>query len=346
MNDAVAAEAARTTEAAEAARTTEAAGAARTTKAGGAARTTGAAEAARTTGAGGAARAVVAEAAPAKVNLYLHVAGRRAADGYHLLDSLAVFGPAADALTAAPIAAGLHLALEGPEAKSLAAEPDNLVLRAARALAAAAGMAAPAAALTLDKRLPVASGIGGGSADAAAALRALDRLWGLGLGTARLATIGATIGADVPVCVAARPARMQGIGEVLAPAPPLPRFALVLANPRLAVPTPAVFRARVESGAAFTAPATLPVRGWGDAAALAHDLRALRNDLEAPAIALCPTIAAVLAALRAQPGCLVARMSGSGATCFGLFAATDAAARAAAALPAGWWRAAGPITPA
>ena len=276
------------------------------------------------------------EAAPAKVNLYLHVTGRRA-DGYHLLDSLAVFGPVADALAAEP-AAGLALALDGPFGAGLAAEADNLVLRAARALAEAAGIA-PAAALRLTKRLPVASGIGGGSADAAAALRLLDRLWGLDLGEARLAAIGARLGADVPVCLASRPMRMQGVGEVLAPAPALPDCGLLLVNPGLALATPAVFRAR---GGGFTPPAVLP-GGWGDPAAMARDLAGLRNDLEAPAIGLCPPVAEVLAALRALPGCLLARMSGSGATCFGLFASAAAAAAAAPALPGRWWHAAGAL---
>ncbi|TCZ61300.1 4-(cytidine 5'-diphospho)-2-C-methyl-D-erythritol kinase [Roseicella aquatilis] len=312
---------------------------------------------------------LLAEAAPAKVNLYLHVTGRRA-DGYHLLDSLAVFGPAADALSLAP-AEGLTLALDGPFGGALArdrpggehgahdvpagegpdrdpadalqtdrgleAEPDNLVLRAARALAEAAGVP-PRAALRLTKRLPVASGIGGGSADAAAALRGLDRLWGLNLGEARLAAVAAPLGADIPVCVASRPARMGGVGELLSPAPRLPRCGLLLANPGLALPTPAVFRAR--SGG-FTPPARLP-ESWPDAAAMARDLgAATRNDLEPAAIALCPAVAEVLAAIRALPGCLLARMSGSGATCFGLFADAAAAGAAAALLPGGWWRAAG-----
>ncbi|MCO6419842.1 4-(cytidine 5'-diphospho)-2-C-methyl-D-erythritol kinase [Siccirubricoccus sp. KC 17139] len=272
-----------------------------------------------------------AEPAPAKVNLYLHVTGRRV-DGYHLLDSLAVFGPAADAVAAAPGEA-LCLTLDGPFAAGLAAEPDNLVLRAARALAEAVGRPA-AAALTLTKRLPVASGIGGGSADAAAALRALDRLWGTGLGEGGLAGIAAGLGADVPVCLAARPARMQGIGEVLLPAPALPEYGLLLVNPGVALATPAVFRAR-QGG--FTPMAELPA-AWPDAAAMARDLAALRNDLEPPAIALCPVIAEVLAAIRALPGCLLARMSGSGATCFGLFPDAEAARRAAALLPGGWWR--------
>jgi 4-diphosphocytidyl-2-C-methyl-D-erythritol kinase len=280
---------------------------------------------------------IEAEPAPAKVNLFLHVTGRRG-DGYHLLDSLAVFGPAADALEAAP-APALTLSVAGPFGAALSDDPDNLVLRAARELAEAAGTAAPrGAALRLTKRLPVASGIGGGSADAAAALRLLDRLWGLGFGTDRLAALAAALGADVPVCVPSRPARMGGVGAELSPAPALPpRCGLLLANPGVALATPAVFRARTGP---LSAPAALPAR-WADAAAMARDLRELRNDLEAPAVALCPPVGEALAALRALPGCLLARMSGSGATCFGLFADAAAAERAAALLPAPWWRAAG-----
>ncbi|MDI3308648.1 MAG: 4-(cytidine 5'-diphospho)-2-C-methyl-D-erythritol kinase [Acetobacteraceae bacterium] len=274
------------------------------------------------------------EPAPAKVNLFLHVTGRRA-DGYHLLDSLVVFGPAADVLHAAP-ADGLSLALEGPFGARLEAEPDNLVLRAARALAAAAGIE-PRAALRLEKRLPVASGIGGGSADAAAALRLLDRLWGLGLGAARLREIGAGLGADVPVCIESRPARMGGVGEALSPAPLLPDCGLLLVNPGVTLATPAVFRAR--SG--DFSPSAVLSPGWPDAAAMARDLAALRNDLEAPAMALCPSVVEVLAALAALPGCLLARMSGSGATCFGLFVDAAAARSAARLLPQGWWREAG-----
>ena len=277
------------------------------------------------------------EAAPAKVNLFLHVTGRRA-DGYHLLDSLAVFGPAFDTVAAAP-AADLGLALDGPFGATLAAEPDNLVLRAARTLAARAGVAANAA-LTLTKRLPVASGIGGGSADAAAALRLLNRVWGAGLDEAVLMELAAPLGADIPVCVPSRPARMQGVGEVIGPAPRLPECGLLLVNPGLPLATPAVFKARAASGAGFSREAALPV-SWPDAATMARDLARLDNDLEAPAIALCPPIAEVLAALRALPGALLARMSGSGATCFALFATPAAAQAAEAMLPAAWWRAGG-----
>ena len=228
---------------------------------------------------------------------------------------------------------GLALTVAGPEAGALAGEADNLVLRAARALAAAAGVPAQAA-LRLVKRLPVASGIGGGSADAAATLRALNAAWGLGWGEERLVAVAQGLGADVPACVASRPCRMGGVGELLLPAPRIPPCGLVLANPRVALATPAVFRAR-EGG--FSSPAALPAQ-WPDAAAMARDLASLRNDLEAAATALCPPVATVLAALHALPGCLMARMSGSGATCFGVFADAAQAADAAALLPGEWWR--------
>ena len=257
--------------------------------------------------------------------------GRRA-DGYHLLDSLVVFAGAADTVQAAP-ADGLALTLDGPEAGALRAEPDNLVLRAARALAAAAGVPAGVA-LALTKRLPVASGIGGGSADAAAALRALNAAWGLGWAEDRLAAVALPLGADIPACIASRPCRMGGIGEVLSPAPRIPACGLVLANPRVGLATPAVFAAR---RGGFTPAASLP-DGWADAASMARDLAGLRNDLEPPALGLCPPVAEVLAALRALPGCLLARMSGSGATCFGLFADPAAAEGAAGLLRADWWR--------
>lgn len=269
--------------------------------------------------------------AAAKVNLTLRVTGRRS-DGYHLLDSLVVFAGAGDVVRAVA-AEDLTLSLAGPGAAALQAEPNNLVLRAARALAEAAGVT-PLAAITLEKHLPVASGIGGGSADAAAALRVLDALWGTGFGHDRLRGIAAGLGADVPVCVESRPMRMRGIGEVLDPVPPLPPFGLLLANPRLALATPAVFKARAPG---FSPPVDFPEH-WADAAALADWLRPLGNDLEAAAITLCPPVAAVLAAIAAQPGCLLARMSGSGATCFGIFAAPAGAEAAAAVLPAAWWR--------
>ena len=275
--------------------------------------------------------AAVTEAAPAKLNLYLHVVGRRD-DGYHMLDSLVAFADIGDVLHAAP-ADDLSLAVTGPFAAALSTERDNLVLRAARALAAAGGVPAKAR-LTLDKRLPVASGIGGGSADAAAALRALCRLWGCAPAPADLARIALGLGADVPVCLASQAVRMGGVGECLTPAPALPECGVVLINPGVAVETAAVFRARAGG---FSAAATLPA-AWHDAAALAADLRELGNDLAAPARLLCPPIDAVLAALAAQSGCLLARMSGSGATCFGVFHSPRTAADAAPHLARdGWW---------
>jgi 4-diphosphocytidyl-2-C-methyl-D-erythritol kinase len=271
-----------------------------------------------------------AEPAHAKVNLYLHVTGRRP-DGYHLLDSLAVFPDVADHLSATP-AETLSLAVEGPFAPALAGEPDNLVLRAATRLAEAHGLQ-QGARLVLHKVLPIASGIGGGSADAAAALRLLARLWNVPIPEG----LALALGADVPVCLAQRPARMQGIGEILAPAPRLPDFGIVLANPGLAVPTPAVFRQRAATGAGFTPAATLP-QAWPSAAAMAESLAATTNDLAAAAIALCPPIAEVLAALAALPGARLARMSGSGATCFALFDSPAEASAAAARLAhPGWW---------
>jgi 4-diphosphocytidyl-2-C-methyl-D-erythritol kinase len=249
-----------------------------------------------------------------------------------MLDSLAVFAAAGDVIEAMP-ADELRLAVTGPEAGALAGEPDNLVLRAARALAEHAGIRAGAV-LTLRKELPVASGIGGGSADAAAALRALNALWGAGLDGDALRGIAARLGADVPVCVESRATRMQGIGEILSAVPQLPRFGLLLANPRVALPTPAVFKARRGD---FSAPPELPER-FADAASLAAWLRPLGNDLQEAAVGLCPAVAEVIAAIAAQPGCMLARMSGSGATCFGIFPDEDAAAAAARALPASWWR--------
>jgi 4-diphosphocytidyl-2-C-methyl-D-erythritol kinase len=278
---------------------------------------------------------VLTEAARAKVNLHLHVVGKRA-DGYHLLDSLAVFPAVGDVLHVSP-AEDLSLHLTGRFGAALVAEADNLVLRAARGLAELAGVE-PRGRIVLEKRLPVSSGIGGGSADAAAALRVFMRLWRVQAEPAALAALALRLGADVPVCLAQRPARMQGIGEILSPAPALPPCGMVLINPLVAVATPAVFRARQGgSGGEFTPEAAL-ASGWADAAAMARDIAALRNDLEAPAMSLCPQIGEVLAALRAESSCLLARMSGSGATCFGLFADAETASAAAIRLDRpGWW---------
>ena len=278
--------------------------------------------------------------APAKLNLYLHVLGRRA-DGYHLLDSLVAFAAPADEITA-EAAPSLSLALRGPYAAALRDAPsDNLVWHAAERLAAAAGRRA-AVKLTLTKNLPVASGIGGGSSDAAATLKALAALWRLGPGVADLAAIAQTLGADVPVCLAARAAWLGGVGETVEPVAGLPPVTALLVNPGIALSTPAVFKAR---HGAFSAPARFAMPA--DAAALAALLAARRNDLSDAAIALVPAIGEVLERLASLEGALIARMSGSGATCFALFAAADAATAAAARLRAerpDWWVAAGRLS--
>ncbi|MDE8349416.1 MAG: 4-(cytidine 5'-diphospho)-2-C-methyl-D-erythritol kinase [Acidocella sp.] len=266
--------------------------------------------------------------APAKVNLHLHVIGKRA-DGYHLLDSLAVFPNVGDMISVEP-ADTLSLIITGRFGKTLAAETDNLVLRAARALSPTG-----TGAITLEKNLPVASGIGGGSADAAAALRVLSHHWGL---YRPLHGIATALGADVPVCLARSSARMSGIGDILTPAPKLPNFGIILVNPGVHVATPAVFRARA---AAFTPPAAFPA-GWSTPEALVEALSHTSNDLEPPAISLAPVIGDVLAHLKSLPGCRLARMSGSGATCFAIFATPAAATTAATNIcQPNWWHWAG-----
>lgn len=280
--------------------------------------------------------------APAKINFALHVVGRRA-DGYHLLDTLVGFAGCGDTVTA-EAGEGISLAVEGPFGTQVGAGEDNLVLKAARLLAEAArarGAEPAGARLTLVKRLPVASGIGGGSADAAAALKALDRLWGLDLPADDLAAIGLRLGADVPMCLAGATARVGGIGEAIAPAPALPAMGLLLVNPLRPVATPAVFRALASRD---NPPLPDLPEAWHDLDHLVGWLDATRNDLEAPAVAIEPAIAEVLAALRAHPSCRFARMSGSGATCFGIYADAPAARAAAARLVsarADWWVAEG-----
>jgi 4-diphosphocytidyl-2-C-methyl-D-erythritol kinase len=282
-----------------------------------------------------AAESALAEAAPAKVNLYLHLRGRRA-DGYHNLDSLVVFPAIADRLSVVP-GSGLSLEIDGPFGAGLTVEPDNLVLRAARALAGAHELR-PDAALRLEKCLPVASGIGGGSSDAAAALRLLSRLWGVAIPDG----LALTLGADVPVCLTApQPRCMAGIGEQLAPAPAMPEFWMVLANPQVAVATGAVFAA-VEQRENPPGPPPPPLP---DFAALTGWLARQRNDLQPAAISICPPIAEVLAALGDAP---LARMSGSGATCFALHEGEAGAmaqvGRLRRAKP-DWWIEAAPVGP-
>ncbi|MEK9969407.1 MAG: 4-(cytidine 5'-diphospho)-2-C-methyl-D-erythritol kinase [Ferrovibrio sp.] len=278
--------------------------------------------------------------APAKINLFLHVTGRQPArgpqPGYHEIESMVVFAQdaaACDRIAVTP-ADTLSLTLDGPQAEALAADRDNnLVLLAARQLQAMNGRNA---AITLSKTLPVASGIGGGSADAAATLHALRALWQIEVDDDTLTRMAAQLGADIPVCLFGRAAVMTGMGEQIAPLPPLPPFWLVLANPGVALATRDVFSALAGQ---FGPPMPLERRPES-AADLAILLRARRNDLEAPARFLAPEIDPVLAALKAQAGCLLARLSGSGATCFGMFAEkrdADFAARNLARAYPKWW---------
>jgi len=276
----------------------------------------------------------------AKVNLFLHVTGKRP-DGYHLLDSLVVFAGIGDTVEAAP-ADGLRLTVSGPTAPLLdQLDDDNIVLKAARALASACGVAANAH-ISLTKRLPVAAGIGGGSADAAATLRALMRLWQLSLSADRLHALALSLGADVPVCLTGTPTRMFGIGDRLEAAPLLPPAWLVLVNPGIGLSTPSVFKAR--QGCFHDAlPLTTAPR---DAAQLAQELGRRDNDLAAAAQSLVPEITLALDLLNDTPNCLLARMSGSGATCFGLYADQASAQHAASQILAhqpGWWCHAAPM---
>ena len=280
----------------------------------------------------------ITETAPAKLNLTLQVVGRRA-DGYHLLDSLVTFTAFGDSV-AVTAADELNLRLDGPFGDILLGDPaENLVLRAARLLAEHAGIT-PKAAITLTKRLPVASGIGGGSSDAAATLRALVRLWEIAISPEDLAAIALRLGADVPVCLARRTARLEGVGERITPAPALPAVAMVLVNPGIGLATPKVFAARRGDFSTGPGPAGVFATSPPDLAALVAGLAGHGNDLTAPAITLLPVIADCLARLEAQPGCRLARMSGSGATCFGFFdspALATAAATTIAATAPGWW---------
>jgi len=275
---------------------------------------------------------VVTEA-PAKINLYLHVTAKRA-DGYHLLDSLIAFADVGDTIEASD-ADELMLGCDGPFGAVLGTEPDNLVLKAAKLLAERADVPAHAH-LRLTKRLPIASGIGGGSADAAATLHALCDLWGLALPDRALNKIASALGADVPICLHGQAAYIGGIGEIIDPAPRLPEAGILLANPGQGLSTPSVFKSFKGPMTAAQRFDTIPQ----DARELARMLAARRNDLTDAAIVLVPEIATMLAALEKLSGAHLARMSGSGATCFALFddkaAAEQAAIQLAAEHPS-WW---------
>ncbi|WP_425043227.1 4-(cytidine 5'-diphospho)-2-C-methyl-D-erythritol kinase [Primorskyibacter sp. S87] len=265
--------------------------------------------------------------APAKINLTLHVTGQRD-DGFHLLDSLVVFADVGDRITldcVRPPTADIRVSIDGPRAQGVPTDRSNLVVRAAEAMGVAAN-------IHVEKHLPAAAGIGGGSSDAAATLTGLARLTGRPLPSDD-EVLG--LGADIPLCLREGPQRMQGIGEVLTPAQPVPDLYLILANPGVSVPTPQVFRALSSK--------TNPPQNWpmpaGKEAWLSW-LAAQRNDLQAPACSAAPVIGEVMEALQAQPGCRLSRMSGSGATCFAIMddAGTQArAVRALRRLHPDWW---------
>ncbi len=285
------------------------------------------------------------EFAPAKINLYLHVVGRRN-DGYHLLDSLVVFAGVGDIVEVAP-AESLFLHLRGPFAYALRDFlPDNLVLRAAHLLAQDLGHV-PNVTITLEKWLPVSAGLGGGSTDAAATLRALAWLWNVERQAERLFAVALALGADVPACLYSAPAQISGIGETLKPAPTLPSAWLLLVNPLRPLATESVFKA-YDLNVSRVPSAAMPMHNVpSDAISLAQMLiESRRNDLCDSAIALEPSIRTVLEVLTLLPGCLLARMSGSGATCFGLYADQAAAMAAAKILQTSrpnWWSTAAPL---
>jgi 4-diphosphocytidyl-2-C-methyl-D-erythritol kinase len=273
--------------------------------------------------------------APAKVNLFLHV-GPPDAEGYHPLASLMTFADVGDRLHLRP-APGLSLAVEGPFGEGLSAGEDNLVLKAARSLLAEVGLDDAPVQLVLDKQLPLAAGLGGGSADAGAALRLLNAALDLELPDARLEALAAALGADGAACFRTEPVIAEGRGERLTPAPDWAPLPCVLVNPGAPSPTAAVYRA-YDAGARFSdvAPPILPLRA--DVPAAVEALRDLRNDLEAAAVRLQPVIGETLEVLRDQPETLLARMSGSGATCFALCLEQAAAEALAARLARpGWW---------
>jgi len=292
---------------------------------------------------------LLVELGRAKVNLTLRVVGRRT-DGYHELESVVAFADCADRLTLTE-APELHLRAIGPLAEACGATADNLVLKAARLLAGRVpGL--KVGEFTLDKVLPVAAGIGGGSADAAAALRLLAALNGLSLDDARMREVALATGADVPVCLASSACDMTGVGETLLPLD-VPELPCVMVNPRVPVATKDVFQALGLRNGELLVGVTdvIQAQAWpAKGASIADWVTALKlvpNDLEAPALRTQPAIGGVLSSLRASDGALLARMSGSGATCFALFSNSGEAGRAAQKVSADhpqWWVHAGTLS--
>jgi len=274
---------------------------------------------------------VVTVKARAKVNLYLHVLGRRK-DGYHELDSLFVFCEIADLIEVRP-AQSLRLKVKGPFARALPESKDNLIIRAGNLLSDALQIK-PKAEITLTKKLPIAAGLGGGSADAAAALRALAAFWEVPSDSVDLTLLGLGLGADIPACLLSEPCFVGGVGELIDRAPDFPSVPILLVNPGDALATASVFAARKQKFSNKSSFGTMP----GSIDSLVSNLETCRNDLEGPAIDLCPAVAEVLQAIRATNGCRLARMSGSGATCFGLYSDIVDAEEAAKYLRCrGWW---------
>jgi 4-diphosphocytidyl-2-C-methyl-D-erythritol kinase len=274
--------------------------------------------------------------APAKINLFLHV-GSVQPDGYHPLASLVAFADVGDRVTVER-ADRLSLAVEGPFGEGLAAEPDNLILKALRTLGEAAGIGEPPLRVVLDKQLPIAAGLGGGSSDAGAALKLARDILALDLDDAALEAVAGVVGADGPMCLRARSAWAEGRGNRLTDAPDLRPLHAVLVNPGVPSSTGAVYRA-FDVGPAGATERPGPPADWSPAAVIAW-LAEQRNDLEPPALALTLAIGEPLAAMARRPGVGLTRMSGSGSTVFGLFAAPEDADRAAQSLGrehGQWW---------
>lgn len=271
--------------------------------------------------------------APAKVNLYLHVTGKRD-DGYHLLDSLFVFAADGDTIRVSA-AETLELKITGRFAPGLSAGGDNIVIKAARRLADEFGIE-PKAKIILEKNLPVASGIGGGSSDAAAVLKALPTLWKKEISSEKLGRIALELGADVPSCLAGKAVQVSGVGEILKPAPRLPVLSVLLVNPNKPVSTPAVFKARAPVfSPAMPFAADMP--RFDD---FIGELKRRHNDLSDAACCVEPAVGTVLEALKSCPECCFSSMSGSGGTCFGLFRSLQDAGACRRALQekfADWW---------
>ena len=274
---------------------------------------------------------LVRQQAHAKINLALHITGRRL-DGYHELDSIVAFADVADVLTISP-AADVSISLSGPFSNDLLPDDENIVLTAWLLLSEYArkkNIPFSPVAFHLVKNLPVASGIGGGSADAAAALRGLTKLFNLSISTHDMNEIALQLGADVPVCLVQKTSRMQGIGEIISPIDIDLPSGIVLVNPRIPAPTSKVFESlSLQCNQSFGTPISdlSDISGW-------------RNDLTAPAIKIVPEIADVLESLKSQPGIICSRISGSGATCFGLFESREHAKIAANAIAKNhpnWW---------